>query len=204
MDVVLSEDQKDILRELMNISLGEATSNIAKLLNAFGTMHIPQVDTQSTKDLDKTISQNLHSNLKYHVTKQLFSGEFGGEIIFIVDQDSSYNLAKNVFDTALASLDDVSDAVMELTNIVTSTIISRLAIELGTTVQFFAPSTSIIYPKEIINNNDVTNYANVIILKTCIEFQEQNINGTIFILTKNGAIDRLLKLIDTKLEELFS
>lgn len=204
MDTILNEDQKDILRELMNISLGEATSNIAQLLNAFGTMHIPHVEVSSTKNLDSIVSKDLIQSERYFVTKQLFSGEFGGEIIFTVDQNSSINLAKNVFKTDKSSLDDISDAVMELTNIVTSTIISRLATELSTTVQFFAPATSIIYPKEIIDYNEAVSYTSVIILKTSIEFQEQNINGFIFILTKNGAIDRLVKLIDSKLEELFS
>ncbi|MFA7070082.1 MAG: chemotaxis protein CheC [Sulfurimonas sp.] len=204
MEITISEDQQDVLRELMNIALGEATSNIAQLLNAFGTMHIPQISTSSTKYLRSIISQDLDPNLKYYVTKQLFSGEFGGEIIFTVDEASSKNLSNTVFQTENSSSSEIDDAVMELTNIVTSTIVSRLATELNTTVQFFAPSTSIKAPEDIVDYSDIDNYTNVVILRTCIEFQEQNISGLIFILTKNGATLRLVELIDKKLEELFS
>lgn len=204
MEITISEDQQDVLRELMNIALGEATSNIAQLLNAFGTMHIPQISTSSTKYLRSIISQDLDPNLKYYVTKQLFSGELGGEIIFTVDEASSKNLSNTVFQTENSSSSEIDDAVMELTNIVTSTIVSRLATELNTTVQFFAPSTSIKAPEDIVDYSDIDNYTNVVILRTCIEFQEQNISGLIFILTKNGATLRLVELIDKKLEELFS
>lgn len=204
MEITISEDQQDVLRELMNIALGEATSNIAQLLNAFGTMHIPQISTSSTKYLRSIISQDLDPNLKYYVTKQLFSGELGGEIIFTVDEASSKNLSNTVFQTENSSSSEIDDAVMELTNIVTSTIVSRLATELNTTVQFFAPSTSIKAPEDIVDYSDTDNYTNVVILRTCIEFQEQNISGLIFILTKNGATLRLVELIDKKLEELFS
>ncbi|MDX9813365.1 MAG: chemotaxis protein CheC [Sulfurimonadaceae bacterium] len=204
MEITISEDQQDVLRELMNIALGEATSNIAQLLNAFGTMHIPQISTSSTKYLRSIISQDLDPNLKYYVTKQLFSGEFGGEIIFTVDEASSKNLSNTVFQTENSSSSEIDDAVMELTNIVTSTIVSRLATELNTTVQFFAPSTSIKAPEDIVDYSDIDNYTNIVILRTCIEFQEQNISGLIFILTKNGATLRLVELIDKKLEELFS
>lgn len=204
MNIIFNEDQKDILRELINISLGEATANIAQLLEAFGTMHIPQINIENSQNLQSFISKDLDATNIYYVTKQLFSGSFGGEVIFIVSSESSQNLAKSIFKVEDSSQDDISDAVMEMTNIVTSTIISRLAQELGVNVQFFAPASSLIYPKDIVDYDDVANYSTVIIFKTIIDFHEQNISGTIFILTKDEAIDRLRDLIDRKLQELYS
>lgn len=204
MDKIFNEDQKDMLRELMNISLGETTSNLAKLLNAFGTMHIPKISIVDAKDLHFFISKDLDSSKDYFVTKQLFSGLFGGEVIFTIDQTSSQNLAKNVFNTPEPSEDDISDATMELTNIVTSTIVSKLANELNVNVQFLAPASYVIKPREIIDREEIINYSTVIILETMVEFRDENIFGYIFILTKNGSIERLKNLIDQKLEELFA
>ena len=204
MNIVFNEDQKDVLREFVNISLGEATANIAQLLEAFGTMHIPEISIENSQNLQSFISKDLDNDSIYYVTKQLFSGSFGGEVIFIVSRESSQNLAKSIFKVEHSSQDDISDAVMEMTNIATSTIVSRLAQELGVSVQFFAPASSLIYPNEIVDYDDVVNYSTVIILKTIIDFHDQNISGIIFILTKDEAIDRLRDLIDRKLEELYS
>jgi len=41
--VEFSGDHLDVLRELMNIAVGNATASIADLLKAFGTMHIPNI-----------------------------------------------------------------------------------------------------------------------------------------------------------------
>lgn len=203
MSFAFNEDQLDILREVMNISLGETTANIAQLLGAFGTMHIPEVDIISSKDLQAFISRDLSPKEDYHVTKQLFSGHFGGEVIFIISKESSLNLAKNMFQAPTTTEDEINDSVMELTNIVTSTIVSRLAAELDVTVQFFAPTSAIMKCVEIVDE-EVLSYSTVIVLKTIVDFQDENIVGNIFVLTKDEAIQKLKDLLDKKLEELFA
>lgn len=198
-----NEDQLDALREFMNVALGAATANVASLLNAFATMHVPSIGICTSEELIPKIQEEIDSSSKYYVMKQLFTGKFGGECMFIMQDRSARNLGNYLYDTKNPSDDDIRDAVIELTNILSSTIISRLTQELGTQVQFFVPSSEFVDSKDIIKYEDIKQYSQIIIISTVLDFQDQKIDGYIFILTKDEAVESLKKLIDEKLEELF-
>lgn len=202
-NISFNEDQIDALKEFMNISLGQATSNIAELLEAFGTMHIPKISIRDTDELKDIINENIDASLSHYMMKQLFAGKFGGECIFIIDEGSANNLGNHLYDVEKASNEDISDAVMELTNIVASSIISRLTEELDVQVQFFAPTSGFVQAPTVIDCNEMAQYSKIIVVSTELEFKDQNISGIIFILTKDEAIYSLRDLIDKKLEELY-
>lgn len=203
-NINFNEDQIDVLKELMNISLGEATSHVAELLNAFGTMHIPKISIRDSAEVKEVIIDNIDESLDYYVIKQLFAGKFGGECVFVINEESAKNLVSHLYDVNEAVEDDITDAVMELTNIVTSSIIGRLTEELSVQVQFFAPSSTFVEASSIIDDDAIISYSKIIVVSTEIEFKEQNICANIFILTKDEAISSLRDLIDKKLQELYS
>lgn len=203
MNIEFNEDQIDALKEFMNVSIGAATANLADLLGAFATMHIPKIDICESSDLPSRINSEIDLKSMYYITKQLFTGKFGGECMFVMSEDSAANLGEHLYGIDTPSQDDVNDAVIELTNILTSTIISRLTQELDTEVQFFVPSSQFVRATSIIDADDITHYSKIIIISTIIEFKDQKIDGYIYILTKNGAIESLKNLIDKKIEEIY-
>lgn len=200
----LSDDHLDVLKELMNIAMGNATASIADLLQTFGMMHIPHISISDMDGLKHYIEETIPSNEEYYVTKQLFGGMFGGEFIFVMTDESAVNLGHYLYDVTQPSNADIMDAVIELTNILSATILSRLSEELGTKVQFFVPSTEVISGNNLIGNEETLNYHKIIIISTLMEFQSHKISGHIFILTKDGMIESLRRLIDQKLEELYT
>jgi len=202
--IELNEDQIDALKEFMNVSIGAATSNVAELLDAFATMHIPKIVICNSDELIAVIQSEVDPKSKYYVIKQLFSGKFGGECMFVMKNSSAKNLGNYLYHIDNPSQDDINDAVIELTNILSSTLISRLTKELGVQVQFFVPSAQIVNSEDIIYAEDIQHYSKIIIISTVLEFKDQNIDGNIYILTKDEAINSLIELIDNKLEELYS
>jgi len=199
-----SSDHLDVLKELMNIAMGNATASIADLLQAFGTMHIPSLTITDMDGLKTYIEKVIPSDDKYYVTKQLFGGIIGGEFIFIMTDESASNLGHYLYDVSQANDADIMDAVIELTNILSSTIISRLVEELKTKVQFFAPSTEVVTGNRVVGEDETLNYHKIIIISTVMEFQRHQISGQIFILARDETITRLQELIDEKLEELYT
>ena len=197
-------DHLDVLKELMNIAMGNATASIADLLQAFGTMHIPHLAITDMDGLKNYIDEALGPDERYYVTKQLFGGIIGGEFIFVMTDESAENLGNYLYDVSQPNDADIMDAVIELTNILSSTIISRLTEELKTKVQFFAPSTEIISGNLLIGDEETLNYHKIIIVSTVMEFQSHKISGQIFILARDETIVRLRELIDQKLEELYA
>lgn len=202
--IEFSDDHIDVLKELMNIAMGTATASIADLLDAFGTMHIPNIMISNLDGLRAYIREKVALDERYFVAKQLFGGTFGGEFIFMITEESAHNLGNHLYNVEKPSEADIYDAVIELTNILSSTIISNLMNELDTKVQFFAPSTNVVQGCELIKLDMAHEYGQIIIISTQMEFAHQHIAGHICILTKDEMIEQLKQLIDCKLEELYS
>ncbi len=199
-----NEDQTDALLEFINIGLGAATSNIAELLDAFATLHVPKIVICDSDELTQIIKNEIDYSAKYYIIKQLFTGKFGGECMFIMKDSSANILGNHLYGIDNPSHDDINDAAMELTNILTSTIIGKMTHELGTDVQFFVPSSQFIGAKDIIDYEDIKHYSKIITISTILDFQDQQIKGCVYILTKDECIVSLKKLIDDKLEKLYS
>ena len=196
-DITLTEDEQDVLQELMNVAYGNAAAIVAEMLDAFATLSIPNIKIMKTKELLKEF-QNLKGE-SYFFSTQAFVGEFSGESAFFIDDVSAQNLASHL---ELESEDDLDDAILELTNVLTSSLTTRLAQEMDTQVKFSLPSISRVPLAEIENNNTFKQYNQVIVIDTQLNFEDQKINGEIFILTKDGSIEWLKQQLNKILEAL--
>ena len=196
-DITLTEDEKDVLQELMNVAYGNATAVIAEMLDAFATLSIPKIEVMRTEQLIKDF-HNLKGH-SYFFSTQAFVGDFSGESAFFIDTQSAQNLAKHL---ELESLEDLDDAILELTNVLTSSLTTRLAQEMGTQVKFSLPTISKIPLRDIENTQAFQLYNQVIVIDTQLNFEDQKINGEIFILTKDGSIEWLKNQLNLILEAL--
>ena len=196
-DLELSEDEKDVLQELMNVAYGEATGVVAEMLDAFATLSIPNIKLIETSALLHELEALKGDS--YFFSTQAFNGEFSGESAFFIDNKSADNLASHL---ELECVDDLDDAILELTNVLTSSLTTRLALEMGTQVKFSLPSISKLPNNEIQSNETFQKYSQVIVIDTQLNFQDQKINGEIFILTKDGSIAWLKNQLNIILETL--
>ncbi|MFT5660433.1 MAG: chemotaxis protein CheC [Sulfurimonas sp.] len=196
-DLTLTEDEQDVLQELMNVAYGDATAIVAEMLDAFATLSIPNIKLMKTSTLLDEL-QTLKGE-SYFFSTQAFNGQFSGESAFFIDNVSAQNLASHL---ELKSEEDLDDAILELTNVLTSTLTTRLAKEMGTEVKFSLPSISKLPNKQIQENKTFKDYSQVIVIDTQLNFQDQKINGEIFILTKDGSIEWLKNQLNSILEAL--
>ncbi len=194
----LTEDEKDVLQELMNIAYGNATAVVAEMLDAFATLSIPNITVIPVNELLEQFKSL--KNQSYFFSTQAFSGEFSGESAFFIDATSAQNLAKHL---EMESSEDLDDAILELTNVLTSTLTTRLAQEMQTQVSFSLPSIEHVPLAEIADVATFKTYSQVIVIDTQLIFQDQKINGEIFILTKGESIQWLKQKLNQILEELF-
>jgi len=195
--IVLTEDEQDVLQELINVAYGNATAVVAEMLDAFATLSIPKINIMKTEELLEEFYHKKDSS--YFFSTQAFIGDFSGETAFFLDEESASNLAKHL---ELESEDDVDDAILELTNILTSSLTTRLVEEMDTQVSFALPSISKVPLNEIDKVKTFKQYSQVIVIETELNFQDQKINGEIFILTKDGSIEWLKQQLNKILEAL--
>ncbi len=193
--ITLTEDQEDVLQELMNIAYGNATAVVAEMLDAFASLSIPRIKIIETSQLINQF-QTLEED-SYFFSTQAFIGEFSGESAFFINNKSANNLATHL---ELESEDDLDDAILELTNVLTSSLTTRLAQEMHTEVKFSLPSISKIPLSKMKENQSFQEYSQVIVIDTQLNFKDQKINGEMFILTKDGSIKWLKNQLNSILE----
>ena len=195
-DLILTEDEKDILQELMNIAYGRATGVVADMLEAFASLSIPNIKIMTTGELFKTFDALKSSS--YFFSTQTFSGEFNGESVFFINEESANNLATHL---ELENKEDLDDAILELTNVLTASLTTQLAQEMGTEVSFSLPNILKVPLEEMADVASFQLYSQVIVIDTNLNFQDQKINGKIFILTKDESISWLKTKLNTILEQ---
>lgn len=194
---ILTEDEIDALQELMNISYGQAAAVIAEMLESFASLSIPSVQVMQVDKLLKTFDKL--KNTSYFFATQAFSGEFNGESAFFINEESAQNLAKHL---GTQSKEDLDDAILELTNVLTSSLTTKLAEELQTELAFSLPSIFKMPLGEISDVDTFQIYSKVIVIDTELDFKDQKINGEIFILTKDESIQWLKTKLDSILNQL--
>jgi len=191
----LTEDERDVLQELMNVAYGSATAVVADMLDAFASLNIPNISVITTNELLSTFDEL--KNESYFFATQSFNGEFSGESAFFIDQESANNLAHHL---ELENEEDLDDAILELTNVLTSSLTTKLSQEMDTEVTFSLPSLSKVSMTSIQETTTFQHYSQVIVIDTDLNFQDQKIHGKIFILTKDESIQWLKTKLNSILE----
>jgi len=176
---LLSELEQDCLQELVNMSYGKATARIAQVLNAFATMKVPFINVLSKNELYKRLEGACTHSNKCYLMMQLFKGEFDGEAIFFLSEKSAMNLVAHLKESD--EEDNIKDIVMELTNMVTSSLVSEFAKLLNTEVFFDEPVVEVLCLKSPCEALKVQ-YDYIMLINTVMEFEEQNIHGEVYLM----------------------
>lgn len=202
-NIDLTEDEKDCLQELMNVAYGSATAAITEILDAFANLSIPKIQIINSFELKPYLSNKLNLDVEHLVSLQQLNGTISGENMFVIDKQSAINIAYK-FGLEDDEIDDneISDIVLEITNILSSSTIGKLAEDIDTNVSFSAPTIKKIDSIDQLNNMFISKYQKVIIISTELEFEELNIRAELFILTTDNSILFIKEKINKILDEL--
>ena len=187
--IFLTEDEKDCLQELMNVAYGSATAAITEILDAFAKLSIPKIQIINANEFQPYLSKELDLEEEHLVSLQQINGTICGENMFVIDKDSAKNVAYRFgLEDEEINDEEISDVVLEITNILSSSTISKLAESMETQVSFSAPMIKNITSANELNNLFINKYEKVIIISTELQFEDLNIHGELFILTTDNSI----------------
>jgi chemotaxis protein CheC len=200
--IVLNEDERDCLQELMNISFGTATAAISKIIDKFATLGIPNIQTVSSDELKEHLIEKFQSHKTFYISSQLINGDISGENLFIISEDSSINLVKELEIEDDEIEDEIKDIVLEITNILSSVTLSKLADLVKANISFSSPSIFFLKSIKDFHNHFEFDYEHIIIISTTLKFEEQSIEGELVIMTKKESADFLKTALNIVLDEL--
>ncbi len=202
-NINLTEDEKDCLQELMNVAYGSATAAISEILDAFAKLSIPKIQIINASDLKTYLSDELKLNEEHLVSLQQINGILSGENMFVIDKQSAKNIShKFGLEDDEINNEEIYDIVLEITNILSSSTIGKLAEDIEASVSFSAPTIVNLTSVNQLNNLFINKYEKVIIISTQLRFEDLNINAELLIFTTDNSILYIKEKINKILDEL--
>ena len=198
---VFNELQADVLKEFINVAFGAATANIAELLDAFATLHTPNIEVIEAKDIDGYIDNKAEPCSKKYQAQQIFNGEISGETVFIIDEPSMINLTRHFYGDLELSEAYIKDSILELNNILSVTTIGKLSELTELSSEFIPPTLKIVEDGKYIEKEEKEKYPAAIIISTVLAFEDEQIKGCLFIMSTEEMIQTLKEKIDVIIKE---
>lgn len=134
---LLTEDQRDVLQELMNIAMGQAADKLAQLTNTFVTLSVPKV--HATNRLDAGSVPSLPDGSAAIVTRQSFLGKFRGEVFVCFGDGGADTLSELLGYDHLPGVES-DELMLDVTNILSGSCIAGLADQVSAKVTYDAPT----------------------------------------------------------------
>lgn len=178
------------IENIINNSFEKTINNLNLILNKNIKLKKRTINILTIDEFNDYLSSKLNNKVHY-ITSQVVNGDFNTENIFLIDKTSVYNLANilNLSDIEKNNINDLQDLVLEISNILTTSIMSEISISLNTKIQFERPEIQIVNSLEKYNSNTHNiEYNKVIIISTNINFDDEKINGELLILSNDKTI----------------
>jgi len=200
-NIEFNEDHKEVLRELMNVAYGSSAAVIAEILDAFATLRVPKIELFNDEELRKYLLDRVDQDKDAFLCIQGINGKVAGESIFVLNRSSVENLALYFDLDEEASEEDLKDVATELTNILSSSTVGKLAEQVNSSVSFSPPSVSIVNGLSMGDDLKMKNYSQAIVICTSIEFEKEKIHGDLILFMQDQSIVWLKAALDKIISE---
>ncbi|MCD6526757.1 MAG: chemotaxis protein CheC [Desulfuromonas sp.] len=204
---LFTDEEKDILQEVMNIAFGQASADLAEVIDIFVILSVPEIHVLKGHQLPGYLCEELQSSGTVNIIEQGFLGKFSGQALLIFPTGAEKELL-TLFnqDQELTTLDiDIDileqETLVEVGNILIGACIGKIA-ELLSDVVTYDPPRLIAkdYCLEDCQQSPVPAESFAISIRTVFRFDQQNVEGYLFLITNQHSIDWLKKALSTFLE----
>ena len=204
---IISDDEKDILQEIMNIAFGKAASDLAEVINIFVVLSVPNVEMFNASQLPLYLKEQVSGYDSISILEQNFWGDFKGSAFMMFHADAGRELVSIFGDenenAGLNAMDSLEkETLMEVGNILVGACVGKLAELLGDVVTYSPPRVITDQtPDDAISHNMFDENASAIVLKTIFRFNERDVEGLLFLVTSHDSIMWLKKALATFMEQ---
>ena len=196
------DETADIIREVVNIGIGEAANSLSGLVNTRVVIRVPEVLIMDIGHVREYIQTGGHDAGVY--ISQGFTGHIKGKSLLFYSRDCAIALLNLVSIDSIktASLSESGIATLnEIGNIIMASCMSEITNLLGKEIQFEIPETSVT-PSELYFGDMLSDFDRLekaIILKNEMTIAEKNIQGHLFILLTFRDFNLVIDILKDKI-----
>lgn len=197
----ISELQRDVISEIINIGIGRSASALSNMTGEEIRLSVPKCEF--IQDGEGEVLPGTDQNSKLATIKQSFSGEFFGDSILVFPEDKSLELVKLILDDSFpteAITDMEQEALLEVGNLVLNGFLGAIGNELDVTIPTSLPVFAKVNgSKELtsLSDRDPETQSVIMVIHVNFEIKNKNINGYVILLLDLSAIDNFLELVDS-------
>lgn len=200
-ELVLDEELRDVYQEVTNVAMGQAADSLARLLDVFVVLPIPNVNILEAGELQMAL-QSASDNESVSAVCQGFIGKgVAGEALLIFNDSSFQDIAK-----LMKYEGEIDDAVqleleMDIASILIGAFLNGLAEQLDMS---FSQGHPVVLGQhcdisELISSNSAR-WSKVLTLEINYTIKDYNINCDLLLLFSDDSIDRLNEIASYLLE----
>lgn len=197
---LFSGDEKEILQEIMNIAFGNATADLAEVVDIYVQLSVPEIDIISIGKLPDYLQNTIETGSKVSVVDQKFWGDFNGSGLLVFPSETGTDLL-TLFKNHKPSKSEPSSTeslnkgvLLEIGNLLIGACVGKISELLDTFVTYSPPQVlsgseeGYTFLKDYFNSDQAA-----IIMKTIFKFKKEDLNGLLLILTNQESIGWLRK-----------
>ncbi len=202
-----SQDEQEILQEVMNVSFGQVAADLAEIINVLVILSVPKVTLLLGKDFPKYLKEKLSLSPPFDVVEQSFSGKLNG-VAFLVFPAGSGKTLVTMFDEYKETPNGEEmtrlekETMTEIGNILTGACVGKLAEQLKEVAYYSEPRVAMSstpsweIPGKLIDPDSI-----VILVKTEFKFESNDTNGFLFLITNQESFGWLKKALNRYIEQ---
>jgi chemotaxis protein CheC len=208
-EIIIDEEERDILQEVMNIAFGKASADLAEIIDIYVVLSIPNIKLMKTAEVAGFIEAEIDNLENISVIKQSYTGKFHGTALLFFPGGAGKKLF-SLFDNGSAAAcesEDLSfvlekETLLEVGNILIGASVSKVA-ELLDDVVTYKPPRIIIEskPGDIVDWDLTEPEVPAILMRTVFGFDNRDINGLLFLLPSYKSMAWLKKALHAFLEQ---
>ncbi|WP_063332089.1 hypothetical protein [Marinomonas sp. TW1] len=207
MSKFLTDDEYDVIVELVNIGVGKSAASLSQIANEEVLLSVPALDFLSVQEATKIFEERLPQMLTG--VSQEFSGFFSGKAALLFPESRSLDLV-NVM---LGSEDEIEidaeleeEALSELGNILLNNCLSTISNILNQPIKTLLPQTFHSMPNKLTAQLAVEDTPDTVIMLLKIDFslKDRDLSGhLVFVIdfNENGSFKKTIKDYLIALEE---
>lgn len=199
LNVNLTEDQQDILIELLNIGMGKAASQLNEMLERPVEIKVPTIKLLHADQLEEEEVKLQFGKFISSVSME-FSGFIAGKTALVFPPKSAQNLVEALTgeEPGTPEMDSVTvETLSEIGNIVINAVMGSLSNSLGNRLGYSTPT----YMEDSLSKVALANLndSNQVILLAEVAFSISNleISGKIILTFGLGSLDKLTAILDS-------